>query len=79
MTLKEKHDKIAELSGSIKAPWEVWTKLGAKEIEIFGTNILLNPEGDYATLSEAQTAVAWYVEQLGGSVSWKSKTKKGVK
>lgn len=50
-------------------PWHVWTKLGDKNLSIFGNQVSFG-EGDYASLEEMQAALTWYVEQFGGTVKW---------
>lgn len=74
MTVKEKIEKIKELQ-EIKTPWEVMRFLG--NLEIDGEQISFQETGsrDYLSLKEAQNALTWLVEQLGGKVSWKEARK----
>lgn len=70
-TAYKKFKAIQEVGSAVSVPWEVSRILGGKKINIFGDQIALSPSGDYASLEEARNAVAYYVEQLGGSVTWK--------
>jgi hypothetical protein len=66
--------KLAEKLKShkdIEVPFEVWRFFGteAKIIAIAGNNASLGE--DFGSLNELRHAVAWYVDQLGGEVTWK--------
>lgn len=54
-------------------PWHVWTKLFGRKCkpEILGNQMSLSPDSDYCYIDEARSAVAYLVEQLGGTVKWK--------
>lgn len=54
----------------IDVPYNVWTKFGekSKQVLIAGDQVSLGE--DYASLEQAQEAIEWYVNQLGGKVEW---------
>lgn len=54
----------------IEVPFEVWVLFGhqQKKIEFLGDYICLGE--DSASLERCRTAIAWYVDQLGGKVKW---------
>lgn len=72
-TVFEKYQTIQKIGTEVIAPYHVWSKFGHQQkiVTISGSDICLGE--DYATLSEARAAVAWYVEQLGGKVKWSDK------
>lgn len=55
----------------IEVPWEVWRFMGErfKFVHIGGDQACLG-DGDFGTIPELQTAIEWYVDQLGGKVTW---------
>jgi hypothetical protein len=67
-TIKE----ILKEENVIEVPWHVWTKFGeqCKHVDLVGEHAFLTNDGDSGTLKELQTAVEWYVTQLGGKVKW---------
>lgn len=70
-TLHEKFKAVQEINAKVSIPWHVMCILSAgeiKEIEVVGNQISLG--SDFASLEEVRVAVAWYVEQLGGTVKW---------
>lgn len=70
MKLIERYEAVKKIGTEIEVPWVVWTAFGekAKLITITGTDICLGE--DYKTLEQARAAIAWYVDQLGGSAKW---------
>jgi hypothetical protein len=68
-TVIECHKIAAEIS-EVEVPWRVWTKFGenSKKVFIHGDQLCLGE--DYGNLEEVRSAIAWYVEQLGGKVKW---------
>lgn len=53
-----------------EVPWEVWTKLGSKNVLLFNEQVSFG-ESDYGTVEQMRTAIEWYVEQFDGIVKWK--------
>lgn len=73
-TLIQAHKEIQEIEAQISEyPWHVWTKIFGRKCKPFitGDQVSLSPETDYASISETREAVAYLVEQLGGTVKWK--------
>lgn len=75
---KKAYQRVTEYK-SIDIPWEVYCFLPhdgviAKEMEIYGDQIGIG--GDFMNLAESQTAIQWFVDQLGGKVQWKEKNEK---
>lgn len=80
MTLKQRLEAIKQLENTDDIL--MWPhRRFFSHIELFGSQISFGPDADYATLHEAQEAVGWLAEQLGGTVKWKTdnKRKKEVK
>lgn len=70
-TALEKH-LIAQANSTVEVPFDVWRMFGnetGRSIELLGEQISLGE--DYGSLEECRNAIAWYVEQLGGTVEWK--------
>ncbi len=55
----------------IEVPYEVWTFIGTKQLEVVGNDISAGE--DYKSLEDARTAIEWYVKQLNGIVLWDKK------
>ena len=80
------HERLAEYK-DITVPWEVHRFTNCNRVSISGDQALIGKEGDYGSIEELRTAIAWYVDQLGGKVTWgrgeeqrkKEKKKKGEK
>lgn len=70
MTLKQKFDAIQKIGTDIQVPFNHWRLLGTAShtLDIAGDQISLGE--DFASLQDAQNAIAWYAEQLGGKVKW---------
>lgn len=70
VTIYEKHC-ISRSNASLSVPFNVRRFFPdyASPISFSGTQISLG--GDYGELSEIREAIAWYVQQLNGSVKWK--------
>jgi hypothetical protein len=68
-TIAERMQAIAELEQLPKAPWEHGARTGLN-IGLFGSQICLSEGGDFLSLQEAQAALQYWVEQLGGKVTW---------
>jgi hypothetical protein len=70
-TVFERHKAIQEIGTEVMVPWDYWRLIGndsAKSIHILGDQITLGE--DCGSLEEVRAAIGWYVEQLGGSVTW---------
>lgn len=52
----------------IEVPYEVWTFIGTKQLEVVGNDISAGE--DYKSLDDARVAIEWYVKQLNGIVLW---------
>ena len=72
MKVIENFKKIKELY-KIEVPYEVWTTFyeNKKEVYIYGDQIDLGC--DFKSLEECRDSVAWFVDQLGGTVKWSKK------
>jgi hypothetical protein len=72
MTAIQKFDAIQKIGTEVEVPFNVWTKFreNRRPISIVGTEICLGE--DYCSIDQAREAVEWYVNQLGGTVNWKS-------
>ena len=59
-----------KLQKDIETPWHVWRFLGTncKFIKIAGDQASFGE--DYGNIEELRKAVEFYVDQLGGEVSW---------
>lgn len=71
MKLHERLGKIAELE-TIEVPYAVRCVFG-DDIRLFGVNIGFTEDADFVDLEDAQLAVTWLVDQLGGTVKWGKK------
>ena len=71
MKIYERLEKIAELE-TIEVPYKVKCAFG-ENIRLFGSNIAFTDDTDFVSLEDAKIAVAWLVEQLGGTVKWSKK------
>ena len=69
-TLIEKHKAIQKIGSAVAVPWHTLRVFNVKELGLFGDQVVLDKDGDYVSITEAQQAVGWFVEQLGGKVSW---------
>jgi hypothetical protein len=72
-SIHEKYKAISAMGTEVYTPYHVWRILGDsnhKFIEVVGNQICMGE--DFASMAEARAAVAWYVDQLGGSVLWKN-------
>lgn len=71
-TVREKRvfERLQE-SHLIPLPWEVSRLIGAKKIELSGTQAALNvPETDFGTTEEWRAAINYLADQFGGTVKW---------
>ncbi|MBV6514199.1 MAG: hypothetical protein FMNOHCHN_03789 [Ignavibacteriaceae bacterium] len=72
---KPKNKKMYEIlreSTAVQVPYYAWTKMGgSKQLEVFGNQTALSPEADYATVEEVRKALEWYIDQFGGTVTWR--------
>lgn len=58
----------------IEVPYPVWCAFAESKYTIHisaDTCALTGTSGDFVDLERARSAVAWYVRQLGGKVTWK--------
>ena len=64
------HEALKHNVSSFEVPWDVWRLFGEKQkhLEIVVDQVSLGE--DTASLEEARNAIAWYVDQLGGTVKW---------
>jgi hypothetical protein len=70
-TVFERLRAIEAIGTEVHVPWEYWRLIGTetgKSIHIIGTQISLGE--DIASLADMRACLSWYVEQLGGSVTW---------
>jgi len=73
-TLFEKFKDIESIGTVVKAPWAVSRVTGCTELSIVGDQVSIGVlDSDYVHLAEARTAIEWYVNQLGGTVTWPKK------
>lgn len=70
LTFLEKHELVSKYSTQ-EVPFQVWRMFGdsQKTIQLLGEDICLGE--DYGSLEACREALEWYVDQLGGTVSWK--------
>lgn len=54
----------------IEVPWHVWTCFGGSSKKITFAEEQASLGEDFKTLAQLQTAIEWYVKQLGGKVKW---------
>lgn len=70
-TLFQKYQAISRIGTEVDVPYDTFRVIGAKTISIVGADVCIGGgDSDYVSLVEAQEAVAWYVTQLGGKVTW---------
>lgn len=69
-TLIDKFNAIQKIGTEVNVPYEVWTVLGNKQMSIMGNEISMSDNGDYSSLEKCKNAVEFYVNQLGGKVTW---------
>jgi hypothetical protein len=69
-TLFDRYKTIQKIGTEIEVPYYVWTAFGEnqKRMSIMGTDVCLGE--DYKSIESVREAIAYYVEQLGGSVEW---------
>lgn len=70
-TAIERHKAIQQIGTEIEIPWNVYRLFGgpSKEISLVGQEICLGE--DYGSVEQCRDAIEWFVNQLGGTVSWK--------
>lgn len=63
------HEKL-KLQSQIEVPWHVWRLFGKMQmnIELAGNQASFGE--DYGDLTELRGSIEWYVDQLGGKVTW---------
>lgn len=70
MTLKEKFDAIQAIGSKVEVPWTIRRAFnGPVQVEVLGDQVSFGE--DYLSFEEARAVAAWFVEQLGGKVSWR--------
>jgi len=75
-TILDAHNQAVNAGKGLKVPIDVWTKIHASpiEVECWGDQIVLTHinggSPDFSSLEELRYAFQWYVEQLGGKVTW---------
>ena len=66
-----------KLQSNIEVPFDVWRLFGSKEKN--GTITMMGHQAsfgeDYGTLPELRSAIEWYVDQLGGKITWEKESK----
>ena len=69
-TLLKKYRAIQKIGTEVDVPHAVWTKFSEQQrrCSIVGTDVSLGE--DYCSIEQAREAVEWYVNQLGGKVTW---------
>lgn len=67
MTIKERIKQIEKLQ-EIETPFAVRCIVG--NVTLWGNQIEIGKDNDFASLNEARIALEWLVTQLGGKVKW---------
>jgi len=68
-TLYKLHKALMKMGYEVEVPYSVYRVVGSKgPLSTAGDQITLGE--DYVQIEDARTAIAWYVGQLGGSVTW---------
>lgn len=78
MNLLQKMQKIAEIE-AVETPW-FFSRIFGK-VQLFGSQISFYSGGntDFVDIYEAQQAIEWLVEQLGGQVKWQKNSQENNK
>ena len=69
MNLQQRLTKIEELQ-AVKTPWEFSRIFG--DVQLFGAQFSVygSSDGDFVSIDEAQKAIEWLVNELGGTIKW---------
>lgn len=64
------HEQLG-LQHDIEVPYHVMRATGSKKVMVAGDQAAITGDGDFMTKDALREAIAWYVDQLGGKVTWK--------
>lgn len=67
MTIKERVKQIEKLQ-ELEVPFAVRRIVG--QITLWGNQIEIGKDNDFASLNETRYALEWLVNELGGKVKW---------
>lgn len=67
-TISDRLKAIEDLE-AIEVPWFAGKRLGLTPT-LFGSQIAFTDDGDYLNRDDVCEALQWWVQQLGGSVTW---------
>jgi hypothetical protein len=69
-TLLEKYRAIQAIGTTVPVPYDAWRMFGGntKVISVVGEEVSFGE--DYVSIELARQGLAWYVNQLGGTVVW---------
>lgn len=61
---------MEKIGHTIDVPWHFGRFFNSKELSLLGSDLCMAEEADYGSIQECRQAVEFYVEQLGGKVTW---------